>query len=180
MGAKQFVINALADYNLVFTLAEAMKFRRSICAHIPVSPFGNRRLAIRCLLRSRPQVAVLDCSAIARGVLPAPEHTYPGRRGGWNESGAHPPTPAIASAGARLVLCIHDEVLVEAPTDRAEEVKAVVEKAMIEGMESFITAVPIVVEARICSSWEEPQSERDLTGDSTSVARAHRIHHLSK
>jgi DNA polymerase I-like protein with 3'-5' exonuclease and polymerase domains len=56
--------------------------------------------------------------------------------------------------GARLVLCIHDEVLVEAPADRAEEVKAVVEKAMIAGMESFITAVPIVVEARICSSWE--------------------------
>jgi DNA polymerase I-like protein with 3'-5' exonuclease and polymerase domains len=46
--------------------------------------------------------------------------------------------------------------LVEAPKDRAEEVKAVVESSMIEGMKRFVTAVPIVVEADIRPTWAKP------------------------
>jgi len=59
--------------------------------------------------------------------------------------------------GARLVLCVHDEVLVEAPVDRAEEIKAVVEKSMIEGMQRFVTSVPIVVQADIRPTWAKLQ-----------------------
>jgi len=130
MGAKQFVINALADYNLVFTLAEAMKFRAIYLRTYPGVALWQQKTAIRCLLRSRPKWPYSTVQQSQRGYCQRLKPPIQGR-GGWNESGAHPPTPAIASAGCSTGLCIHDEVC-RGTNDRAEEVKAVVEKAMIE------------------------------------------------
>jgi DNA polymerase-1 len=154
MGAKQFVINALADYNLVFTLAEAMKFRAIYLRTYPGVALWQQKT------RDQMPLEVKTPSGRTR-LFSNRKEGYCQRLNTPIQGGAADGMKAalillhqrLPPLGARLVLCIHDEVLVEAPTDRAEEVKAVVEKAMIEGMESFITAVPIVVEARICSSW---------------------------
>ena len=62
----------------------------------------------------------------------------------------HERLPAL---GARTVLTVHDEVLVEAPVEAAEEVKRVVVDAMTEGMARYITRVPVVVDASIRSNW---------------------------
>ena len=56
------------------------------------------------------------------------------------------------------VLVCHDEVVVECDADRAPDVEAWVEKAMIEGMDTVLngtgeTRVPVDVEARIARSW---------------------------
>jgi len=154
MGAEQFVINALADYNLVFTLAEAMKFRAIYLHTYPGVALWQQKT------RDQMPLEVKTPSGRTR-LFSNRKEGYCQRLNTPIQGGAADGMKAalillhqrLPPLGARLVLCIHDEVLVEAPTDRAEEVKAVVEKAMIEGMESFITAVPIVVEARICSSW---------------------------
>jgi len=61
--------------------------------------------------------------------------------------------PRLAAIGARIVLCVHDELLVEAPADRASEAKAIVEEGMVEGMRTFVPDVPIVVEAAVRSTW---------------------------
>jgi DNA polymerase I-like protein with 3'-5' exonuclease and polymerase domains len=154
MGAKQFVVNALADYNLVFTLAEAMKFKTIYLHTYPGVALWQQKI------RDQMPLEVKTPSGRTR-LFSNRKEGYCQRLNTPIQGGAADGMKAalillhqrLPPLGARLVLCIHDEVLVEAPTDRADEVKTVVEKAMIEGMESFITAVPIVVEARICSSW---------------------------
>jgi len=61
---------------------------------------------------------------------------------------------------AVLVFACHDEVVVECDADRAPDVAAWVENAMIEGMDTVLngtreTRVPVDVEARIARSWRE-------------------------
>jgi DNA polymerase I-like protein with 3'-5' exonuclease and polymerase domains len=61
--------------------------------------------------------------------------------------------PRLAPLGARILLCVHDELLVEAPEDRIEEVKGVVVAGMIEGMSVYVKTVPIEVESSIRPTW---------------------------
>jgi DNA polymerase I len=58
------------------------------------------------------------------------------------------------------VLVCHDEVVVECDAEHAADVKAWLEKAMIEGMDAVMNGivevdVPVEVEARIARSWGE-------------------------
>ena len=58
------------------------------------------------------------------------------------------------------VLVCHDEIVVECDVEQAEEAKAWLEKAMIEGMGAVLSDmgkahVPVEVEARIARSWGE-------------------------
>jgi DNA polymerase I-like protein with 3'-5' exonuclease and polymerase domains len=58
------------------------------------------------------------------------------------------------------VLVCHDEVVVECDAEQAVDVKAWLEKAMIEGMDAVINDkdevhIPVEVEARIARSWGE-------------------------
>ena len=56
--------------------------------------------------------------------------------------------------GARIVLTVHDDVLVECPEELAEDVKFLVEKVAMEEMASLLPEVPIVVEAEILEAWK--------------------------
>ncbi len=58
------------------------------------------------------------------------------------------------------VLVCHDEVVAECEAEQAADVKAWLEKAMIEGMGAIMNGmdevdVPVEVEARIARSWGE-------------------------
>ena len=59
----------------------------------------------------------------------------------------------LPSFGARIVLTVHDELVVECPREHALAVLALVEQMMIEGMSEYVPDVPIVVEADIRTSW---------------------------
>jgi DNA polymerase-1 len=61
--------------------------------------------------------------------------------------------------GAKLLLAVHDEVLIEAPAEAAEEVKAVVVSCMKKGMEAFVKSVPIEVEASVRTTWSATDAE---------------------
>ena len=56
---------------------------------------------------------------------------------------------------AELVAVIHDEVIVQTPPPLADEVHGIVEQAMIDGMRTFVSAVPITAEAVVGRSWAE-------------------------
>jgi DNA polymerase I-like protein with 3'-5' exonuclease and polymerase domains len=63
---------------------------------------------------------------------------------------------ALAAAlpeGAFIVSTVHDELIVEAPLEIAEQVKELTCSAMIEAMSCIYPEVPIVVEAIVCSNW---------------------------
>jgi len=56
---------------------------------------------------------------------------------------------------AGLVAVIHDEVIVQTPPALADEVRGVVEQAMIDGMQTFVSSVPVTAEVVLGKSWAE-------------------------
>ena len=56
---------------------------------------------------------------------------------------------------AELVAVIHDEVIVQTPPPFAYQVRGIVEQAMIDGMQTFVSSVPITAEAVVGKSWAE-------------------------
>ena len=51
------------------------------------------------------------------------------------------------------VLCVHDEVVVECPADRAEQAQAWLTDCMTRGMGEVLREVPVVVDAKIVEDW---------------------------
>ena len=58
---------------------------------------------------------------------------------------------------AELVAVIHDEVIVQTPPAFAAQVRGIVEQAMIDGMQTFVSSVPITAEDVVGRSWAENQ-----------------------
>ena len=56
---------------------------------------------------------------------------------------------------ASIVSTVHDELIVECVSDNAEEVKALVETAMLDAVQTMFPGVRFEVEAGVCESWAE-------------------------
>ena len=56
---------------------------------------------------------------------------------------------------ASIVSTVHDELIVECASDTAEEIKALVETAMLDAVQTMFPGVRFEVEAGICDSWAE-------------------------
>jgi DNA polymerase-1 len=60
---------------------------------------------------------------------------------------------ALQGTGAMIVGTIHDEILVEAPDDRAPEVVHLLKTTMEQAGQTYLSRVPMVADVRIASSW---------------------------
>jgi DNA polymerase-1 len=56
---------------------------------------------------------------------------------------------------ARTVNTVHDEIVVEAREDQADEVKHLVEDAMVRAGQAILKDVPIVAEAAVADYWSK-------------------------
>lgn len=56
---------------------------------------------------------------------------------------------------AKVVVSVHDELLVECSANDAEDVKMLVEKHMLESANHYFKNVPIEADAKICTNWGE-------------------------
>jgi DNA polymerase-1 len=54
---------------------------------------------------------------------------------------------------ARIVACIHDEIILEVEADQAETAQQILEQVMVSAGEHYLTDVPVVVEGTIADSW---------------------------
>jgi DNA polymerase-1 len=54
---------------------------------------------------------------------------------------------------AGIVSTVHDEIIVESPVERAEEIKGLVTDCMVQAMQRLFPDVPIEVEAKVCPNW---------------------------
>jgi len=59
----------------------------------------------------------------------------------------------LAETNARIVNIIHDEIVVEADTDEAQDVAAKVERIMCAAGEEYLKTVPVKVETEIADEW---------------------------
>ena len=55
----------------------------------------------------------------------------------------------------KLVAFIHDEIVVEIPTEQAEELLPQIEQALKEAGQYYLPNVEIGLSANICDSWME-------------------------
>ncbi|MEB3196460.1 MAG: DNA polymerase [Candidatus Sericytochromatia bacterium] len=60
---------------------------------------------------------------------------------------------ALAPLGARLVNCVHDELVVEAPAEAAEATAEAVRNVMVTAARSFLQATPVRVDTQIGDAW---------------------------
>jgi DNA polymerase-1 len=52
-----------------------------------------------------------------------------------------------------LIANFHDEILLEVPEGRADDVSRLLQEAMTESLQALIPTVPVKVEASVCRSW---------------------------
>jgi DNA polymerase I-like protein with 3'-5' exonuclease and polymerase domains len=57
--------------------------------------------------------------------------------------------------GVKFCTTVHDEIVVEAPDEIAEQVKEIVEEEMIKAGKLFLKDVPCKVEITIGKKWEK-------------------------
>lgn len=59
--------------------------------------------------------------------------------------------------GAQIVLCLHDELLVHAPADRAEEVAALVDRALADASRRWAAGAPVrfVADTSVITRWSD-------------------------
>ena len=63
---------------------------------------------------------------------------------------------AVLPEGVHLAATIHDELVYDAPIEIAEFCRALVQEKMIEAfVEMFGDAVPVQIDAKVCSNWGE-------------------------
>jgi DNA polymerase-1 len=60
---------------------------------------------------------------------------------------------ALQPLGARLVNCVHDELVVEAPTETAEQAALAVKQVMEDAGRAYLKEVPVVVEVAVDDAW---------------------------
>jgi DNA polymerase-1 len=154
MGAKTFVTYAYAQYGLKLSLADAQRFLTGYrAAYVGVAEWQRRigRLrapSIRTASGRLRRFADPDAGYCQRLNTPIQGTAADGMKKALVL--LHQQLPRL---GARLLLAVHDEVLVEAPAAVAEETKAVVISCMEEGMRTYVKSVPIVVEASVRTTW---------------------------
>jgi DNA polymerase-1 len=154
LGAKGLMGTALADYGIHLDLAEATAYREAFfqaytglrewhrqagrsAAKESRTILGRRRLFTEKTpfthrLNSPVQGSEADGAKLAMVLL-------------WERREQCP--------GAFPVLFVHDEIVVEADADKADDAAAWLKQAMIDGMKDRLDPVPCEVEAQIAQTW---------------------------
>ena len=154
MGAARFVSYALSDFGVEFTLSEARRFKRQyLRAYRQVAQWQKGIGRTKSLETRTAAGRLRRLSEKNRGYTERLNTPIQGTAADGMKKAMIVLHPRLAELGARMVLCIHDELLVEAPKERADEVKNVVVSGMVEGLSEFVNSVPIEVEADVRKTW---------------------------
>jgi DNA polymerase-1 len=165
MSAAGLVRYAMKDYGVRMTLKQAQDARRAFFAAWPEIAKWHvslQRAKWQDQLQRRP---VHETRTLAgRRSLVKPDTWYGGRAARivsgtaadgykcalgllWRRRAEVP--------GVRLVLAVHDEVVVEVPQEQVEAAAAWLKQAMLDGMAPFLDPVPVDVELMVGESWGE-------------------------
>ncbi|MRG94634.1 DNA polymerase [Polyangium spumosum] len=156
MGAESFVAYARKNYDIELSISEAAEFKELFLAAYPGIAEWQRRM------QEEMPFIVRTGSGRLR-YFPDQDDEYGGRLShgiqGTAADGMKKALvllhnhPRFRELRGSILLVIHDELLVEAPEEHAEEVREIVVACMVEGMSTFVKAVPIVVESEVRDTW---------------------------
>ena len=151
MGAETLREHAASGYGVQLTPEQAVRFRERFFATYP----GLRRWH-----RSQVDGAVDIRSLAGRRRLGVSRFTEK-LNTPVQASGADGLKAALAllwetraqCPSAMPVLCIHDEIVLECDESEAEQARAWLVDCMERGMQSVLTQVPVVAEAKVIHDW---------------------------
>jgi DNA polymerase-1 len=154
MGAEGLQSYAQHSYEVTLTLEEARSFReRFFAAYGGIAEWQQQIREALPLTESRtlsgrrrqwvepPRIAALYNTPVQGGAADIIKRAL----------GLLP--QALEGTGAVIVGTIHDEILVEAPDDRAPEVAAILKTTMEQAGQTYLTRVPVVADVRSALSW---------------------------
>jgi DNA polymerase-1 len=154
MGAEGFRAYAQQSYGVTLTLEEVRNFReRFFVAYGGVAQWQQQIRETMPLTESRtlsgrrrqwvepPRIAALYNTPVQGGAADIIKRAL----------GLLP--QALQGTSAVIVGTIHDEILVEAPEDRATEVAHILKTTMEQAGQTCLARVPVVADVRIASSW---------------------------
>jgi DNA polymerase-1 len=156
MGSETLIAYALKNYGVRLSLADANRFRDGYRAALPgVAAW---------------QTKTRDEMPLEVATLGGRVRRFADRSDGYTERLAHPIqgtaaeglkralvllAPRLPAQGARIVLAVHDEIVVECPIDRAPDVESLLVTAMREGMGAYVERVPVEVVSAVRPTWGE-------------------------
>ena len=158
MSANGLRAYAANSYGVAMTLEDAEKFRRRYFeVYAGVTAFHRRQ--DREARRARETRTLLGrCRRWADTAMGLPELANSPDQGTGADilkAAMGAVRPALLRAGAALVASVHDELVVEVPEDRAEEVKDALRGAMIAAGDAVLDPVPVDAEATIGGTWAD-------------------------
>jgi DNA polymerase I-like protein with 3'-5' exonuclease and polymerase domains len=155
MGVEGLRGYAKVVYNVDLTLDEAKRFRSTFFQSysgiaawhrstnskpaLEARTLGGRRrrwtsaAKITELLNSPVQGTSADILKIALGNLPE----------------------ALHGTGAKIVACVHDEIILEVPEEKTEETATILKDVMEAAGKRYLKQVPVLAERIIANSWAE-------------------------
>jgi DNA polymerase-1 len=158
MGARRFVQYARDSYGVVLTAEEAEIFRERFLTLYE----GIREWHRRTGVEGPGSEGVRSASGRLRRLVPK-DGRFPfteflntpvqGTEADGVKRALALLHPRLRASGAQIVNVVHDELVVRTPSERAEEVKALVMSAMVDGMQEFVRRVPVSVEAVVADTW---------------------------
>jgi DNA polymerase-1 len=160
MGPSKFVEYALANYGVSITGAEAAAARDTFLSkYAGVAAWqrktrSNMPLELRTILGRRRTFSNQETEYCERLNTPVQGTAADGFKLAMVLLHER-----LRETGARIVLAVHDELVVETPAERADDVRDLVENAMVEAMSRFVRCVPVAVESSVRRNWADSITE---------------------
>jgi DNA polymerase-1 len=155
MGAKKFIVYARDNYGLEFTLYQATRFRKQFFSLYPGLSTWHERVKKGLKASDR---TLSGRRRLWRGKPPFTElvnHPIQGTAADILKCSLGLLYPALVGTEAKIIACVHDEILLECPTEQGEFVAQILEKVMVEAGNRYLEPIPTQVEVRVVSSWAE-------------------------
>lgn len=155
MSAESFVKYALVNYNVVITTEEAQDFRnRYFQTYRGIKSWHDQQTltALMCLttLGGRTRRYAEDAPLTEKLNTPVQ-----GTGADIIKKALCLLHKGIKGTEARIIGCVHDEIILEVPEDRALEMKKMLKDAMIQAGQVYLARVPVKVDVRVSSDWAE-------------------------
>jgi DNA polymerase I-like protein with 3'-5' exonuclease and polymerase domains len=154
MGKDKLVAYARKNYGVELTPDEAEKFKQMFLENYSGIAAWQKKMGdeMPAVLRTKSGRACCffdpDDEYNARLAFPIQGTAADGMKQAMVLLHSH-----LKRLGAKIILAVHDELLVEAPEEHADAVKELMREHMIAGMKKYVPSVPIVVEPEVRSSW---------------------------
>jgi DNA polymerase-1 len=154
MGKDKLISYARKSYNVELTPDEAEKFKQTLLENYSGVAAWQKKMSDEMpgVLRTKSGRGCCffdpDNEYIARLAFPIQGTAADGMKQAMVLLRPH-----LKRLDARIILAVHDELLVEAPEEHAASVAELMREYMIAGMEKYVTTVPIVVEPEVRSTW---------------------------